>query len=96
MSRLCFSRACLPSSALHALGEHAAVLWVKVSGVVPERRRMVRGPVRWWGAHSVTVRRRRASEEGPETSPAWQQRRRTAAGKSCHLDTRDSREPEKL
>lgn len=58
----------LPCSVLHALGEHAAVLGVEVGGVVTNGWRVVGGAVRGRRAHSVTVWRRRAPEERPETT----------------------------
>lgn len=61
-------KAALPSAVLHALGEHAAVLRVEVSGVVSDGRRVVDWAVGWRRAHSVTVWRRRAPEERPETT----------------------------
>lgn len=63
-------RATLPSSVLHALGEHAAVLRVQVSGVVSDGRRVVGQAVGRGRAHAVTVWRRRPPKERPETTAA--------------------------
>ena len=66
-------------SALHPLGEHAAVLGVEVGGVVDGR------PVERRGGHPV-VRRRRTPEEGPKTTATWQHGRRPDAPREpCHL-----------
>lgn len=62
------ARGSLPSSALHALSEHAAVLGVEVGGVVADGRCVVEGAVGGRWAHSVAVRRRGPAEERSETA----------------------------
>ena len=78
-------------SALHPLGEHAAVLGVQVGGGVADRL-----PVERRGGHPVGVRRRRAPKEGPKTTATWQHGRGPdTPRKPCHLGGETERHRER-